>query len=796
MGPRKHPYAKCEECPLREGGTYVPSAGPEQAEIAVVGEAPGYKEAAYGEPFVGPSGQLLERVMDHHGLSLAGSFRTNAVLCRPKGNATPPPAAISACRQRLLMELEERGVSQVVALGNTAAQSLLGRTGITKLRIGPGRGSPDLPGVRVVPTIHPAACLRQGDQFPHLVTDIGKLRYKPNDWTPPNIIVVDNRVDALRELDRFDEECAAGEGVVVLDIEVDVEKDEGGFGHPNQYGMLCVGIACTEERVLVLGENALGEEEVFLRLGNLLRKYRIIAQNGKFDLAGLYPHIGGLQLWFDTMLASYVFDERPGVHGLKYQAVEYLGAPQYDEVVKRYVGNGGSYSAIPRDILYEYNGIDVACTFALYRMWSLRFDQEDPSLRRVHDFLVLASNELMYLELNGIAVDRSYLKVLDTEYRGRLIEIEDKIDKQIHGSINPRSPLQIKKYLKEKGIDVDSTNEDTMTLLGELLEKKIERGEEGQERWEEVLGFVQLLLTHRREAKLHGTYVKGIAKRLYRGRVYSTFLLHGTTTGRLASRNPNVQNIPRQSTIRRLFVPSKEETVFLQSDYSQAELRVLSYLARDTYFRAIFNAGDIDVFDDLSAKLYPKQTELYYSDQLTKAEWKELRIRVKAFVYGLGYGREAASIAKEYKLSMSEAFRLRNEFFEVIPEIVAFQAAVKHKVHMGEDLITPWGRHRRFPLITKENVHKVMNEALAFLPQSTASDMTLQALIWSRPELKGIAWIRNIVHDSLLVECYPEDVPEVKRIIEGNMIKAAESIVGDYVKFAVDTKVGKHWGEV
>jgi DNA polymerase I-like protein with 3'-5' exonuclease and polymerase domains len=114
----------------------------------------------------------------------------------------------------------------------------------------------------------------------------------------------------------------------------------------------------------------------------------------------------------------------------------------------------------------------------------------------------------------------------------------------------------------------------------------------------------------------------------------------------------------------------------------------------------------------------------------------------------------------------------------------------------GEDLVTPWGRTRSYPLITKENVKDIMNEALAFLPQSTASDMTLQAMGWIREETKGFGWIRNIVHDNVMTECHEEDAEEVAQIQERLMIKSAETIVGDYVKFAVDTTTGKSWGDL
>lgn len=807
MTDRKHPLAECEICPLREVGTYVPSQGPETADIAFVGEAPGIKEARSGQCFTGPAGQLLDAVNTHHGINREDVFLSNATLCRPPDNGPPPVSAIVACRPRLVGELQEHSVSTVVALGNSASISLLGIGGVTKLRIGPGKDSSRLPGVRIIPTVHPAACLRQGDMFPNLVTDIGKVNRVFQPWSDPSYVVSDceqHALDLLQAIDDYVSACGPGssnpERILVTDIEVDIEKDTA-FDHPNQYGMLCVGIGYDRSKVVVLSEGDMESGAVRDRLGKLFRKFRLVAQNGKFDLAGLYPLVGGLTLWFDTMLASYVIDERPGIHGLKYQAVEYLGAPQYDDEIKKYVGPGVGYGAIPRPLLYKYNATDVSCTYDLCYMRLDEFDRIASELppgqrtpRAVHDLLVEASNQLMYVELNGITVDREYLRELDVQYLESLRLIEDDLDRIVgristvdydkRGGINPRSPLQIKKFFADQNIRVDSTDKDTIELL--LKRQSLPKNEEA------VREFLQVLSTHRRESKMHGTYVKGIAKRLYRGRVYPTFLLHGTVTGRLSCRNPNLQNIPRESSIRRIFVPSKPENVFVSTDYSQAELRVLSFLAGDTYFRDIFNDGTVDVFDNLTPLLYPGKTK----ENTTKEEWKELRIRVKAYVYGVSYGRTEFSIALEFGIPTSEAAQGMRRFFEVIPEIVEFREATRQSVLAGNDLVTPWGRTRSYPLITKDNVKDVMNEALAFLPQSTASDMTLQAMGWIRQETKGFAYIRNIVHDNVMTECHQDDAEEVKEIQERLMIKSAETIVGDYVKFAVDTTTGKSWGEL
>lgn len=784
---RKHPAAKCEECPLRVGGIYVGSSGPEKAEIAFVGEAPGVQEARVGKPFVGPSGQLLNVVLNHHGVERSEVFLSNACLCRPADGSTPPKAAIQCCRQRLGSELMARGVEKVVALGNSAAESLLGQSGITSLRVGPPRRSRIFPNLEVIPTIHPAAALRVADQFPYIVRDIGKLNYVAPEWADPQYVVAVDGDEALVLLGQLESRKPEA---LVIDIEVDVEKDTA-FDHPNRYGMLCVGIGYAAGKVLVLGEGAMQDGRVRDRMGNLLRATKLVAQNGKFDLAGLYPVVGKLQLWFDTMLASYVFDERGGIHGLKVQAKEFLGAPDYESDIRRYVGPGVGYGAIPRDKLYRYNAIDVACTYALWQMYEQRFvaaGAEGEQLRGVHDFLVAASNQLMFVELNGIGVDTDALIEVEEEMTERLSVIEEEMNNIIaprnydkRGGINPRSWKQIQEFLADMKVKTDSTDEEHIKAILERPNLN-----------ETVQKFCNALLIHRKEAKLYGTYIKGTRKRLYRGRVYPTFLLHGTTTGRLSCRNPNLQNVPRGSAIRKLFVPTKPGNVFVQTDYSQAELRVLSYLAGDRYFRDIFNACERDIFDDLTPRIYPGASK----HDMDPGAWKELRVRVKAFVYGLAYGRTAEGLAAEYDMTLREAYEARDNFFSTIPEIVSFLQKVRSDVRAGKDLVTPFGRHRRFMLLTKENANDVMNQAQAFLPQSTASDMCLTAMTRVRQDLIGIGYVRNIVHDSILVECSEEDAEEVQGILERRMLEAFDDICQGYVVGAVDSKTGKSWGEV
>ncbi len=784
---RKHPKALCEQCPLQNTGEYVQSTGPRESEIAIVGETPGFTEAKTGQPFVGPSGKLLNSVLKHHQINREELFITNAVSCRSANNDTPTKAAISACRPRLIAELKERKVVQVLALGNTATESLTGHSGITKLRIGTGRKCVDLPGIRIVPSFHPAAVLRQTDNFGHLVTDVGKLVLPmPQAWVAPKFVAVETEVLALSLLAQL---TALAPSRIIIDIESHIDKDTD-FGQAHQLGLLCVGIAYAKDKVVIIGEYALNYPTVTKALATFINGTKEVGyQNGKFDVKGLFPHCGKVKMTLDTMLMSYALDEHPGIHSLEFMGCEYLGAPDWKHDLDKYKPKKNGYGVIPRPVLYKYNAYDCSITYDLSYLLEKRMDEID--VRKVHDFLVEIAEELIYIEMNGMGVDIEYLDILATDYKEKLKQTERKLNLMLPiddkhydptGGLNPNSPKQLKEAFKDFGAIVQSTDVDTCQLI---IDRKTADSPVG--------AFATTLLEHRGVQKEYGTYVEGIRKRLYGDRVYTNFLLHGTTNGRLSSRNPNFQNIPRRRALRRLFIPTRPGNVFIEGDYSQAELRILAWLARDTYFTRIFNEGKRDVFNELSEEvLFPQ----YPKDSTDEEFYKDLRVRVKAYVYGLAYGRTEYGIAPDIGITVSEARQDIRKFFAVIPEIVTWQKWVKEQVENGNDLISPFGRHRRFSLITDDNHDDVMREALSFLPSSTSSDVCLRAMCRVRQDTKGIAWVRNVVHDSILVECNKSEVDSVIEIMEKRMLESGQELVGDYIKFAVEFKVGKSWGDL
>lgn len=773
---RRHPLAECEKCSLNvKGVAFVPSKRPHgEVELVIVGEAPGYREGRTGIPFTGPSGQLLDAVLRGHGLSRDHAFVTNVCLCRPADNATPSAGNIAACSERFRSECVDATSdgAPILALGNTAAAAVFGhKVTITSFRVGPAKASELYPGTRIVPTVHPAYVLRQQDAFKLLANDVGKLYPKVSiRWEPPTYYVFDEEVQAGLAL----QELRQRGGDIVFDIETGSEKDIH-FVHPNQQRLLCVGLAYAPGKAIVIGDNALAslranDKRSVVRqglievLGN--EDARIVAHNGKFDLSGLRPAGIKAQLGFDTMLASYACDEQQGTHKLGYLGQEFIGMPDWKAEISRYLSKERrSYAHIPREVLYRYNAYDVNGTYLLKDLYDGSMTTDE---RRIHDLLCRATNTFMYAEMKGLTVDVDYLENhLWEELETHLSNLEDVGARWVN---NPRSAPQVKAALGQMGLKVASTNKDVLKILLRRLDPD-----------SEATHFIEWLLEHRRFQKQFSTYVKGMHKRLYRGRLHPSFLFHGTTTGRFSCRNPNLFNIPRDSSIRRMFVPAPGRK-FVQADYKGAELRVIACEAKDEYLRQLFADGR-DIHNEVATR--------FFGPGFTKDE----RVRAKAVVFGLPYGREAHSLAKEHNMPVQDAQKYLDQFFEMIPDTVKWYDSIVDQILHGEDdLTTHFGRHRRIMLITDDNARDVVKEGRAFIPQSTAADICLHATI----ELaeKHSLDFRLSVYDSVLVECDPQDVEDVSRLMSEVMERVAAEVYSDYVPFEVDVKSGDSWGEL
>lgn len=762
----KAPGAHCDTCPLKEM-KHVPGSGPSSADLAVVGEAPGAGEVATGVPFSGVSGQLLNNILKYHGIKREETYVTNVVLCRPPDNRTPTAQEIGACHDRLIQELRGTGAKSVLALGATAAQALLAsRTAISKLRIEPNLASPYLErGVRLIPTFHPAAALRAPDYFPSILKDVAKVNAVQVVWEHTQYKVVDNERQAIAVLDKQAEQAASNGGLISFDAELDIEAIKGAVDlkHPV---WLCAGISSRPGAAVVYTPAAL-TPNFWAKLDDKFEKdtrLRWLYQNGKFDIQPMWGSgVTHARVDEDTMLEHYATDERKGTHDLEQLAVEILGAPQYKTDTRRYLPRAGaSLRYLPPDILHQYNAADADVTHRLDA--PLKADMKSDGVERpYYELLIPGSDALARAEYIGTKVDRDRLGTLADELMEELKPRRQEMEEYYH--INPNAPAQVKRVIEEmlEG-DIESTRKE---VLWELRDKY---GGETAE-------FITKLLDYRQRAKQRSTYVVGLAKRLVRSRVHTTFLLHGTDTGRLSSRNPNLQNIPSGSKIRDLYIAGPDN-VLLSADYSQIEFRLAAILSGDEWLLDQFRSN---------RSFHTEVAHKFFGEDYTELQY----LRAKAVNFGILYLRGAKSLAAEHKFPIAEGYRMIREFYAQMPKVKEYQDGIHKQLRELGYLESYFGRKRRFWLVTRENWHVVSKEAVAFPTQSTASDLNLQSAIRLEPLLRGKAALLIPVHDSLVFEVRQQHLEEVADTVRKVM---EDSGVQDICPTPIEIKVGLKWG--
>lgn len=812
---RKHPTAKCEECPLQKRGRLVPSKFPSHTPrnggrcstdnvLAFIGEAPGNYEVAKQEVFIGPSGKLLNAVLDSYGVDREEVFLGNATLCHyPDSMKKLPDEAIECCKPRLQEELSAASVTTIVPMGNSAVKAVFpkdsARSGITKLRVGRPKA---LDHFCVVPTFHPAACLRSQEKFPHMLSDIGKAVSSdnlPDKWYEPTIfIITPDRAPSL-----MIEALTSSSSLAFLDIETSREKDTS-YGNVHMEKLLCVGIGLEgEDSVFVFTEECFQNVEFRKRFKRFLSTNPLGAQNGKFDLGALraylgYPDFEGPTLSEDTMLQSYALFEYQGVHGLEYMGMELLGTPDWKHDIAPYLkGPDGKqptdYGNIPPDILYKYNAFDVHVTRLLHSYFAKEIRER--GLEDAYRFMLRVSNTLQLIEPRGFGFDLQYSETLSRKYAAEREDLSRGLPivcnpeakgkhLRIPHPLNVDSPDQVLKYYQDAGVDLENTEADTLRVLLDTPGIKAD-----------VLATTQLILDIRGITKMDGTFVTGLQKRTTpEGTVHPSFLIHGTTSGRLSARNPNSQNIPRAEQIKRQFIARSEDRILVGVDMSQAELRVLTWLAKEELTRDIFNDPTRDLFVELCRAMFPSRYASWEDSKVKKDS--EIRTLVKTFAYGIAYGRTAEGISADpaFNMDVNTARKHMRTFERTIPNMIAFLEDVADRACRGEDLVTPFGRHRRFHLITPQNRHAVRNEAKSTPAQSIASDIVLEAACRLTYEHK--VFIVNLVHDAIYADVPKEEAEHTRDLIARVMVEVGEEVTEGYVRFAAEGKIGRSWADV
>lgn len=785
----------CEDCPLRSGRTRVPSKGPGK-KYCVIGEAPGASELRQGEPFVGQSGDLLKRTLTAAGINPKDVFYTNACSCfTPVGDKSKNKIVAEAaahCNQRLYDELEAKKPHSILVAGQFAWDAIKSDASSLMQTRGLGYYNEALH-ANVVVTVHPAACLRMPAFFCMFAEDVEKFSLLPRKPLPVQNPHIDIYVPTnIRQAQTMLKRVPRG-AWTAIDCETTSREPQTGR-------ILCIGVGW-DDQVIILRDDLLKSAGMLISFQHLINQHTCtVGHNAKFDAGYMKYHLGIDWPWhFDTMLGHYLINEAGGADDTKEDRGG-GGAQMHNlKLLARYHYNQKDYAIPPDEMewyyknkpetLYRYLALDCYYTAKLapailsglkeegqFNVWQSRVRPGGHALRDI--------------ELTGARLDLPYLDELHERYQKDLkklnqeiLDIVNALNPQVElDTFNPGSPKQVAWVL------YDLYQMKPVPRMGrstaEPVLDKLPKNE-----------FTRALLKYRELKKLDSTYVVGLAKRAVNGRVYPDFRLHGTVTGRLACRNPNLQNIPRVeegsagAAIRAAFIATEGFTL-INADYSQLELRIAAQMSGDKNLATAFINGE-DIHRQVAADA------LYHipPEQITKDQ----RHQAKYVNFGMVYGRGAKSLAEgELNCSVAEARRFQNDFFATYSQLrewMHHQEELANKQGYVESL---FGRRRRFPLITNQTYQEVARQSFNAPIQSSASDVCLGALIRICELCNSACYAGRVrviitVHDSILLECLTELVaeiiPQLKAIME-------DVSFADIFPYIVDVEVGQRWGDL
>ena len=510
-------------------------------------------------------------------------------------------------------------------------------------------------------------------------------------------------------------------------------------------------------------------------------------QNLKYDFQVLTRHglpVAGLA--DDSMVLSFLLES--GVrHNLDDLSVRLLDVKPiaFEEVVGK--GKGQKrFDEADFEPAVQYAAEDA--DLALQLCDKLREQLVDPQLQRLYEEVDLPLVDVLAaLEGHGVRLDLEVLAQLAVRMRAERKRAEARVIELAGEPFNLNSPTQLGAILFGKlgykpvkftgKTKAPSTDEDVLQELAK---------EQGAE-------IAAELLRHRQMVKLLGTYVEALPLMVnpVTGRVHTRLHQAAVASGRLASSDPNLQNIPIRTeegrAIRGAFVPDPG-WVLLDADYSQIELRVVAALAEDPVLLGAFEAGE-DIHRRTASEVMGLPMEKVSAED---------RSRAKAVNFGLLYGQGAFALAANLGISQKEAKAFIERYFERMPKVASWIEGAKAKA-LAEGLVrTHWGRIRRIPELESPNKQfqaQGLREAVNTIVQGTAADLMRRAMVRLHRSLlaEGLkARLLLQVHDELLMEAPPEEVERASALLKEAM-EGADDLGALGVKLAAEVRTGDSW---
>ncbi len=526
--------------------------------------------------------------------------------------------------------------------------------------------------------------------------------------------------------------------------------------------------------------NNLPLEEVISKIKNILdnKNVKVIGQNIKYDLSVMKKYGVAFTPYFDTMIAAYLLNPNERKFSLDRLAMKYLGYKTitYEEVVSK----GKNFSNVSVEKATRYSAEDSEVTYRLYKVLNKKMYEYD--LTDVFYKIEMPLVEVLStMELNGVYVDISYLKKISDRYSRKLSNIESQIYDLAGGMpFNLNSPKQVSEVLfKRLGLKPGrrTKTHGFSTSASVLEEMKNEHP------------IIPLLLEYRKYFKLKSTYLDAFPKMMNpkTSRVHTSFNQTGTSTGRLSSSEPNLQNIPARNEegreIRKAIRAQREGWVVMSADYSQIELRVLAHVSEDPALIKAFEDG-VDIHTATASKVYGVDES---------AVTDEMRRVGKMVNFAVTYGVSSYGLSKRLGIGNSEAEKLITNYFKSYPKVRRYLENTVESAKEKGYVKTIFGRRRDVPSIKSKN-YNIAEEgkrmAINAPIQGSAADMIKLAMIDIHKHLDRYKAMMILqVHDELVFELPVSELGEIGKIVKDSM----ENVMKLKVPLVVDVEVGATW---
>lgn len=750
-----NPY--CQDCPLHEDACSpcMPArmavgerrvSPDDRIKYLLVGEAPTKTDDEMGFPLVGGAGSLLGKALEilatDEGLDLEAVAITSAVRCPAPEGKKPGIQSRRECLKYLEAECTELCPDVIVALGSSAISTL---TDGEITSVGPNRLKVfDFKGIPLVVTFHPAAMLYDRRKTQDFLDDLHAYMVK-HSWEQ-DVDEDEVTVRLVNTMEGFEKVKAAltAEPVLGLDIET-----EGFTPH-----VLTVAIAVPDGPAYVLPvyhpESALRGEVVKRWVVDALIKNpdrTLVGQNIKYDLSMMMRSVGEGTTPVrcktqDSMLFHHMLNEHSTSRNLDYLSRAYSKIGGYKDEVDH-----GRLAAENLKTVARYNGRDAALPFSIITQLTKKLNAYGYRSRQMEEFYSRLTPFVATMEAAGVKVDLPKLDAVEIGLKLETSALKG-IAQNLAPDVNLDSPKQLSEYIYDTlGLEVPDVK-DAITAAGQKSTR------------EDVISllshpFIDSLLSYRGTAKLLRTYVNGIRDNLHpNGFVHPQFFIAktdfgGTVTGRLSCKRPAMQTIPRQSSIRSVFVPRNASGILLEFDAAQAELRVAAHFSRDRHLTELFRTG---------ADLHQATADACGVDRQTG----------KTINFAAIYGVTWWGLVEKAGLSESVAKRVARTLKREWSTLYGYFDRIKQQATMTGEVSTEYGRWRRVPGASPTDARgrMLLREAANFVIQSAASDFVQMMGHHIMLKLEGLAVPIMTNHDGLYFDIFDEkNTPDVVDII-------------------------------